>query len=222
MDDSVEEKEVQREREVIIDEFNAWNRILEEKDPSKETNFIQEIEERQYEFHIDRSEDDHSFVTADAVGISLLLPEETLEEFLGLGDEFSPTQEGERWIVFDITPRDPYNSPVGFWDDKLLNGRKYRGFTTEALHLYISSQGRAYEDVEWDVTGKPDETQLLSRLKKLPDEEQAIRLEKEPIRDQLIVPLNKISGASLERLLALRKKIARRKTLEDEQGLAPR
>lgn len=206
----------EQQREILKQEFTTWLQILKEHGIEGETT--SSGWELDYSFAIDRENDELSKFTTDEVEIVLLEANETLEGVIFKKGVSSPikTQEAERWIMIDITPKNPYDSEVGVYTYENYGDYYY----TERLNIFLSSMGRAYERTDWWGTDEPSTKRPpvhgLSYLKQTPslDNPKLLRYDEEPVDREDIEPFGEIQGSTLERLLFLSSSIRSGKVIE--------
>lgn len=187
-------------QEVIKREWKIWNDLIENRG-------ITDVREniRHFEFTIDRRGESESLFTSDRV-VALKF-NKPLEEWTTTDPEFQETREGEEWIQLTVDPKNPYTPRLGIHTAK---GTHYEGgerdfYFTEGLNIFLSNQGRAYEDTWWVNVLDPDihpnnQHPYYSYLKRYPkSEEIQIKFTDEP-EERYTESFRPLKGQNLERL----------------------
>ncbi|MDP2632710.1 MAG: hypothetical protein Q8P25_03230 [Candidatus Curtissbacteria bacterium] len=205
MDRSPENLEIQPD--IMKAHFKAWSAVFREK------AIDYGLDRKKYAFTTDRRNDEYSLVTADKVLIDEI--REPLEEYT---DEFPSnfkSYKGERWLTIEINPKDPYRPKIA----KLtLHGDFYY---TEALTMYLSNRGRAFQVTEWRQILEPDIDRVQhpswSYLKAYPNEDVTI-IEKEPelASERIIEPTGPLNGQNFERLNYMLDQVRKGNTIDEK------
>lgn len=94
------------EKEVIKWHWQTWDKLIKDWGWEDEDLPLEE-----YGFVVDRRSDELSFFTADRIDVMRLnIP---LEEFTNTPSMFR-SQKGEKWIIFQIDPKNPYKPYLAF------------------------------------------------------------------------------------------------------------
>lgn len=182
------------EKEVIKWHWLTWDKLMQDWGWKEEDDDL-----KSYDFVVDRRADELSFFTAERIIVSKLkIP---LEEYTATPPALH-SQQGEIWIEIQINPKDPYKPQLGIFSQKDIDF-----YYSEALIIYISNQGRAFEITTWDMILKPDAHEIqnprrFSYLNGYPKPEEIqvkFILEPEPLMDNT-EPFQPLKGESLERL----------------------
>lgn len=125
----------------------------------------------------------------------------------------SKTLPDERWIYIKIKPEDPYRSRVGYFEEN-----NYRFYCIEELKIFLSSQGRAYQQTLWNSILRSDihpvQEPAYCYLKQFPQEEGLVKFEEDPV-DSIIRPLEPVRGRTLDRLAILRSNLQQGTVIEE-------
>lgn len=190
------------EEVVIKQHWHAWNALVEAK------GWIDEVarDEKNFEFGIDRRDQETSFFTADFVALcKLKIP---LEKYIG--NTTIKSKRGEKWITLDVSPKNPFRPRIGIFHE---GDADY--YYTEIAGVYLSNLGRAFEASTWGMVLEPDEHPVqkpgFSYLRRYPEAEEVeveFQREPEPWMD-LIESFQPLKGGTLERLDFLLMKVRR-------------
>ena len=135
------------QRELLREQFLIWDQIVELKGRDSIDPGASEIKEYTAEF--DRSEDVESLFVQDKIYLAQLKPH--LEDYQsGIPEHFAPSSEDERWLEIRIRPKDPYRPILGQRVHILEpSGTPETRNYVDCLEIYLSSEGRAYENTSW-------------------------------------------------------------------------
>lgn len=195
MDQGYQEQESTVETQLIKSQYDFWQKFLETKGGTP--FWGTEIYNRIAGIGIDRTEDPDSIFTADEISV-MALSGKLEEHYETIKDQgFQETLEKEKWIVIEITPKDPYRS-------KIIADPVNPLFATNVLVVCISNQGRAFEGLRDNYVHvkktMPKPTTFNTYLKDVPERNRIIFDDEDPV-DKPLTNFRQLSGQNFERLI---------------------
>ncbi len=186
---------------ILKQHYRAWGKLVlpTRSDLAAHSEWKPEdLEDWEYEFLVDRRNEEASLFTADDVivtGHASCLPREL------------KSRKREQWIQIDITPKNPYNPQLGAYTLDGDNDKETpeKQLFVEFTGIYLSNQGRAFEITTWDyvhgldVNGERPLTTCW--LKRIPaTHEVQNRFYEDPVWSDFPEQLRPLKGHTLERL----------------------
>lgn len=182
---------------MIKRQWQEWDSLIQTRGKDEE-----DFNTREYEFAIDRDEDESLFSSDDVRVIRINEPYITTIEY-PTTEELKPEElkpeEGEKWIQITVNPKNPYKPNLGV--------NFYKGhniYYSEELNICLTNKGRAFEATSWgmiSVIHSIYEKRLggCFLLKREPKPEE-IRVQLQDEHDEFLEPFQPLRGQNLERL----------------------
>ena len=177
------------EQKLIKAQFEEWNRLIENEGHETgddEDSFLDLIGG----FWVERETDQRSYFDSEEVIVARLKEGVALEDYIFLESQYHPikTKSGEKWINITVNPKDVYAPKIIRYE---------KSYFIEQHNLYISNQGRAFEDSNyWDFAGMG----TLRKAKIIAESWPMERVDIPPHEGSDSEPFAPIKGSSLGRL----------------------
>lgn len=134
------------QKELLRAQFSIWDQIVELKGKDNTDPGSTEIKEYTAEFG--RRDEAESLFEQDKIYLAQLNLH--LEDYRSVSEDFTSSSEDERWLEIRVRPKDPYRPIFGQHVFSMHpTGNLETKHYVNCLTIYLSSEGRAYENTSW-------------------------------------------------------------------------